>query len=355
MKKFVVVIVMIAVVSTAGFSQDFDTEGLADVFGGFAEGVARALPMASTVGLQWSDAYIGKLPHLGVGASVGFASIPLTAVNPVLQEIGMGDLLEIIPEEAAPFFEAGLVGFPLPALVLDARLGGIILPFDIGVKYGWIPEDLNAEIETELEGMEVDYQLFGVDLRYALLEEPKGFTLIPDLSVGIGYNYYWGHFALPMEEGFANYTIDVPSKTGTQTYTIGMENPKVGFEWESHVIDVKAQLSKTILWLFQPYIGVGASYGRSKAGGGLFVDGISGDIDALIEAANNELGNLEDFGFALPADQDGIIVNSELNSWGFRAFGGLGINLFFLKVDASIMYDIIGQSLGAQVGLRLQF
>jgi hypothetical protein len=59
---------------------------------------------------------------------------------------------------------------------------------------------------------------------------------------------------------------------------------------------------------------------------------------------------------AIPTGEDaGFVVSSWVNGWGFRAYGGLSINLFFIKLDASVMYDIIGQSLGAQVGLRIQF
>ena len=59
--------------------------------------------------------------------------------------------------------------------------------------------------------------------------------------------------------------------------------------------------------------------------------------------------------FSIPEELNGIVVNEWTNGWGFRAYGGLSINLWFIKIDASVMYDILGKSLGAQVGLRLQF
>jgi hypothetical protein len=73
-----------------------------------------------------------------------------------------------------------------------------------------------------------------------------------------------------------------------------------------------------------------------------------------IEDAKEALG--EDFEYDIPiGEEPGFVINRPVNGWGFRAFGGLGVNLFFLKVDAAVMYDILGKSLGAQVGLRLQF
>jgi hypothetical protein len=68
------------------------------------------------------------------------------------------------------------------------------------------------------------------------------------------------------------------------------------------------------------------------------------------EDAQSDLDNI-----SIPEELDGIVVNEWTNGWGFRAYGGLSINLWFIKIDASVMYDILGKSLGAQVGLRLQF
>ena len=33
-----------------------------------------------------------------------------------------------------------LGGIPIPATAVEARIGGFILPFDIGIKAGYIPE-----------------------------------------------------------------------------------------------------------------------------------------------------------------------------------------------------------------------
>lgn len=406
MKKRILIFLIILAVSVSGvFAQDapedldFDLKSITDAFGGFAGSVASALPMASTVGLQWSDAYIGNLPHLGVGVAVGFASLPFadmqTALSSFLPE-GENPIDELAPmlDQLGPLGD--MIGFPFPAAAVDLRLGGIILPFDIGFKIGFIPDQVYGLIGDATNGLltanTLDYFIIGGDIRYALVKEPKGFSLIPDIMIGGGYNYYRGKFAFPMPDLVIDTTIPIPDPT-----TIGLDKtmttndwritnadsePAIGFGWESHVIDVKAQISKKILLLFTPYIGAGASYSRSKAGGGLYsamtvekegqpssfadlnaeIEGVKEAVDDFGDEASKipgsegfteELEQLADI--EIPTTNDGFLVNKWVNGWGFRAFGGLSINIWVLKIDTSVMYDIIGKSLGAQVGVRLQF
>ena len=154
-------------------------------------------------------------------------------------------------------------------------------------------------------------------------------------------------------------TFTAPDKenpTATKDYDFTLEDPKMSFSWQSHVIDLKAQVSKRILYVITPYVGVGASYGRSKTRGGLetgvLLDGEKVDDATITEikegftAVNKEAPDLT---------ADGIFVESKVNGWALRGFGGLSINIFFIKVDASFMYNLIDQSLGLQANLRLQF
>jgi len=406
MRKILILFILLTITITGAFAQDpppFDLSTMETVFTDFASGVAGALPMASTVGLQWSDAYIGNLPHFGVGVSVGFASIPLDLMFSTFETLLEGDtqmiddIIGYIPPEIIDF---GL-GFPFPAAVADARLGGLFLPFDIGVKIGMIPDPVYEVLGDVTSGLitrdSLDYFLLGFDIRIPLLKEPKGISLIPDLIIGGGYNYYRGGISIPMpgmESGFSFDDIPVPNASeilkgnfdSFYYYGINMAEPRIAFNWESHVIDVKAQISKKLLLLFTPYVGVGASYGRSRAGGGIEADitvtkdgntssmgELKSDIDAAAEAASTlesqteelkELlgetttaddDNIDLTKIEIPTEGDGFLINQWVNGFSFRAFGGLSINIWVLKIDASVMYDILAESLGAQVGVRIQF
>ncbi len=403
MKKVLIIAVLIAVAAAGAFAQDDLTSTGYDVMREslqvFTNGVANALPMASTIGLQWSDAFIGKFPHFGVGITAGFASIPTEDLGNLFSAFGFGEnpIEELkssleLPEEAQGLLDS--IGFPFPAITAEARIGGFVLPFDIGLKAGFIPKDLYGVLGDATGGLitqdNLDYLLAGFDVRFALVDGHKKF-LVPDIIVGGGYNYYRGKLAIPMPGmEFAISDIPIPKASAISdlsynpddpstyyNYSLNFADPAVGFGWESHVIDLKAQVSKKILWIITPYIGVGASYGRSRADAGMFVapnvtrDGSGSTISQMkqdLEDAEQALEDLsgkegsdllgDDYDFSdieIPENQEGFIVSSWENGWGFRAYGGLSVNLWFVKIDASVMYDLIGQNLGAQLGLRFQF
>ena len=144
MKK-IFLILLILIMPVGLFAQsNFDyASQFENVFEGFAGGVAGALPLNSTIGLNWSDAYIGQLfempPHFGVGLTVGVSTIPYSAIVGVLDTFGIkGDL------ESEPGFQyIQQFGLPFPAYAFDARIGGFIFPFDLGFKFGFLPRDFD--------------------------------------------------------------------------------------------------------------------------------------------------------------------------------------------------------------------
>jgi hypothetical protein len=268
---------------------------------------------------------------------VGATSIPYDIMEPVF---------DMLPGYSLPsdmeFIEKW--GAPLPAWSLDARLGGFILPFDVGVKFGFIPDEAKV-----LMPFNMDYLLVGGDVRLALL---KGKGLMPDLSVGAGYTYLDGAVYLPDIVG-GDTVIDL---TGTgQTLTV--TDPDVTFNWQANVIDLKAQLSKKLV-IITPYLGAGVSWGSSKAGGGLSSDvTYSGtgttltqaDIDtitSLMEGAGNTAPELTSTSVEVGAQQ--------VDGWAMRAFGGIGFNLWVLKIDLSGMYNFTSGSYGVALNTRIQ-
>jgi hypothetical protein len=405
-KSLILVIIVILSIGGFAFGQSIDLTQLdkyETAFDQFALGVANVLPMASTVGLQWSDAYVGQFPHLGFGVSAGFASIPLNTIVDslsLLEDLTGESATAIYAEEPFATMQNYGLGLPFPAATADLRLGGFGLPFDIGVKFGMLPGFAREEIQRAVpEIKQIDYLLWGADVRFAVVKERKR-SIVPDITVGGGYNYFRGRFAMGgIIPGFSMSGITLPdadqvpaddqstwdqADTSTNTYEVNFDSPDVGFQWESHVIDFKAQVSKKLLLLFTPYVGVGASYGRSRAGGGIYSgmtvnqtgdadgDDGSGNYDEMNQDLQNAIEmyeQMQDAGYTPPAGMedlsgmsipdpsvaDGFVVDQWVNGWGFRVYGGLSINLWVLKIDASIMYDIIARSLGAQAGIRLQF
>ncbi|MBA7563835.1 hypothetical protein ES708_05496 [subsurface metagenome] len=179
MKKIIITLSLITLLVFSLPALDYSVyeEGFED----FATEVAKSLPFNAAIGLNWSDAYIGSFPHFGVGITVGVTSIPYDAMKPVI------DALDADLSGEMDFLETW--GAPFPAYTLEARVGGLILPFDAGVKLGVLPDDAKV-----LMPFNMDYLMLGGDVRYRLV---KSRGPLPEVSFGVGYTMLNGGVTLP--------------------------------------------------------------------------------------------------------------------------------------------------------------
>ena len=303
-------------------AQDITSDEFKQAFQDFADDMASSLPLTSTIGNNTADAYIGQLvrvpPNIGFGLTVGAATIPYATVESLFKELNME-----VPSEIKNF---DTFGVPNPAYTIDARVGGFVLPFDFGLKFGTLGSGgLNAG------DLEMDYLLVGGDIRYAVMEQS---VLRPNISVGVGYNYMRGRILVPDAiEG--TYQFEVNGDTAEVT-----GGADAYLEWQTNVIDVKAQISKSFI-ILTPYAGVGAAYGISSAGGGLV--GTISDTDAQ---------KLKDAGIDVDGKEVG--VSSDVTGWSLRAFGGTSVNIMLLRLDLGLGYDVLGENLVGTVGARIQ-
>ena len=312
-KTIILTILLIFGISTGGFS--LSLEDIQDGVAGFSSNIAQSLPFNSTLGLNWSNAYIGKLfpsipPHFGAGLSLGFTTFDSGVIN------SMAALFN----ESLPWDMDKLI---LPVYTAEARIGGLFLPFDVGFKVGYLPE-------IDLFGLDVNYLLVGADVRYAVME---GNIILPQISVGVGLNYLEGGIGV---RG-SNFTVDFDEGGGG---SLTIANPRIGLEWSTYTLDLRAQISKSFI-IITPYAGIGATYGWSTAGYNIRAD-ISGDI--------NEAG--ENYGIVITDAGMSSMVDNE--SLGFRAFGGLSVNLAILKIDLAGLYSFSDGNYGVSLGFRFQ-
>jgi hypothetical protein len=291
----------------------------------FSTDIAKTLPFNASAGLNWSDAYIGKFfpsmpPHFGVGGSIGLTTMKMDAIEDLSKYLGYGDI---------PFEFDRIM---LPVYTAEARLGGLFLPFDIGVKYGVLPE-----VGLWGSSTRMNYTLMGADLRYAVLDG-KSNALLPNISIGVGFNYLSGGIGGTGGTQTFDYTYN-----GT-TANVTVTNPGVDLYWETKALDFKVQVSKSIL-VITPYVGIGAGYAWSKAGYRLSADSI---------AATN--AQFDDFVKENGLVLDGSELSSEVGASGFnlRAFGGLSVNLLVFRLDLTGMFNFLDQNYGASLGFRLQ-
>jgi hypothetical protein len=339
MKKLLLTVGLIVALCTGVWAQT-PYDDFAAGFQAFADGVATTLPATAAVsGLNWSPAYIGKFPHFGVGLSVGAFTIPYDALSPVLDKLSIS-----LPSEYQ-FIEK--YGLPFPAVALDARLG--FKPFDVGFKIGLIPD----AAREHMGAINADYFLIGGDLRLPILRE-KGF--VPSVSVSAGYTYWRASFGVPDVLSSGDYVVDLASLG--EGY-IKATAPELAFTVQTHSFVAKLQASKN-LFILTPHLGLGAAYGISNAGGGLSSDILySPDNITYSPITQSQIDQIsaafDTAGQTAPdLTTQGILVGSAANGFSAWVYGGTAINIFFIKVDVSAMYNFLSGSYGGAVNVRLQ-
>ena len=320
MKKNVIITVIITLITVSPvFSQepDFDIGALQSTMDDFSGKIAKSLPFNSTMGLNWSDAYINNFPHFGLGLSLGFTTMDSDSFEDLIKMFNL----------SLPSFVSGFGGYPIPGWTAEARLGGFFLPFDIGFKFGYLP--------IKPSGMELDYFLIGGDIRYAVLEET---FILPAISVGVGFNYMSGGFGQTVGQ-----EIRYAYGDGDEYITVGA--PKVGIGWSTSSLDFKAQISKSFI-IFTPYLGFGASTGWSKAGYGIKATITGTDVEAAKEAF--EAAGITDL------SEDGFSSETKVHGWGVRIFGGISFDIALIKLDLTCFFNFNNQY-GVTLGTRFQF
>jgi len=299
----------------------------------FASGMAVVLPFNAAMGLNWADAHIGRFPRFGVGISGGFTTLDFGPFSNLLDMLAPG-----VSEQVTTWG-----GFPLPGVILEGRLGGFFLPFDIGAKVGFLPTSPDAFDR-------LDYFSAGADIRYAVLEQGR---IVPAISLGVGLNHLSGGVSRGLgDQSFTN-TVDIAGTPVTQT--INVTGPSLEIDWATTTIDLKAQISRSLA-IVTPYIGFGASHGWSRVSYGLNAGDISSPDLPNLDELREVLG-----GFGIDTSQvdsvlSGFSSETSILGWGFRLFGGVSFNLPLIRLDLTGMWNLSvdAPSYGVTLGARLQ-
>jgi hypothetical protein len=311
----------------------------------FATSVSCSLAAIAATGLNWSPAYIGQFPHFGIGVTLGAAPMRWTTVKPVFDMLGVAMPTELGFNGTQGGMQGGI---GLPALAVDARIGGFGIPFDVGLKLGFLPKQWHLYLEGDLA---MDYFAVGGEVRLAILKDEG---LMPALSVGVGYSYMKGSIGMTVP-GLTSQTIAITTYMNTAgyagSYSYTFNQPSVTFDWQCNVIEARVQLSKRVLFM-TPNIGMGAAYGISNAGGGLLgtvAYSATGDMATQQQAA----AVLQGLGLPVPS-ATGINVLSAANGWEFRIYGGTSLSILMIQLDLSVSYNILTNNFGGSGNVRLQ-
>jgi opacity protein-like surface antigen len=327
MKTMIIAVILVAAVSLSGFCQTpTDLKKVQESVAEFSDNLAKSLGFNSALGLNWSDAYIGKLipsipPHFGFGGMFGITTMNMPAIKTLAGYFGY----------SMPFDTDKMI---LPAYAVEARSGGLFLPFDVGFKFGYL-----APVELWGTNLKVNYLLVGGDIRYALLDKP----ILPKISIGVGINHLKGGLG-------AKVGSPVDFSYGTEKITV--DAPDIGLKWETTSLDFKAQASFSLLVL-TPYIGIGGGYAWSKAGYEVTSRITATGGGTLDPAAINTY--LREQGVdTVDVNTAGISSIIDNNAAHCRLFGGISFNIAVIKIDVTGLYNLIDSNFGGSLGLRLQ-
>lgn len=338
--KRIVLISMMALAAAGAWAQDLGT--FQTGFETFATDMAATLSYNATIGNNWSDAYIGQLPHFGVGLAVGFTAVPAASVESFMQTA----LNQPLPDALKQ------VGLPIPAAAVSVKIGGIILPFDVGVKAMILPPQATSALSAQ--GIAADYKLFGGNVRIGLVKEG---LLFPDVSFGAGYNRLMGSVNVPLSVPDQTYTF-----TAITDQSLRVSDPDLQLDWTTDSFDFTLQVSKKVLFL-RPFAGLGYSMGSSTVGGGLAAkmyyddDTTTSGDEVLVTSAEVAAIKqaLADASQPVPdISADGFLFSATNADPVLRVYGGLSLNLFFLNLDLQGIYVPKTKGLGANAMIRVQ-
>lgn len=343
--KRLIVVALIVLAAVGAWAQT-DLAQFQAGFQAFAEDMAKTLSYNATVGNNWSDAYIGQFPHFGAGVAVGATGVPVDSVEGLFTAMGI-----TLPTE---FQETGL---PIPSAALAARIGGFVLPFDLGLKAMILPPEATGWLSSA--GVGADYKLFGGNVRIGLVKEG---TLFPDVSLGAGYNRLTGSMLKTLDIASQEYMFDV-DQDGTDDRYLRVTSPDMELSWTTDSFDFTLQVSKKILFI-RPFAGAGYSMGTSTVNGGMQAameydqdgPGTSFDYVAIDAATLTQLKtDLAAAGYDMSnVSVDGFMFAAEHADPVFRLYGGLSLELLFLALDLQAQYVPATKSFGANAMLRFQ-
>ena len=284
----------------------------------------------------WSDAYIGKLfpsvpPHFGAGVSAGGTFIDTKALSNAIGTI----ITEINSHAAGATTDFNFTvpdQIPLPSASVHVRIGGFILPFDIGVYGAYF--DLNTLKFEDFTGT-VNYYTIGGDIRYAIM---KGSTTLPKLSVGAGY--IRTHLAFSMT-GASTYSGTVGSTPASVT-----ANADTNTSFDLNTIFVQAQISKKFL-ILTPYAGVRAYVTSSKSH-------YDYSYSSTYEIGGVPQGNVPGGNGSSSRDYGTGDFNFDWNNIRPQLYAGLGLNLLFVNCTVGGSWNMRNNLLSANVNVCIK-
>ncbi len=275
----------------------------------FTEDLAESIINAQSLQNVYAEAWIGRLIpgfHFAAGINAGVSALDVSDLRDAAVALGIDE----IENDTLVF----------PTITADARLGGIILPFDIGITaFSIDTSKLDSFTDSVLDSVAFDYWTLGGDIRYALLKGGSG-LFIPRWSVGAGFYYTKG-------------SVEVKN-----------DDASAGLDFSSKTLMLSTQASVKLLHFLVPFVGGRVLISKSS------VDwNAKANWDNIIGAEDGTLADAISWGL-LPSSFSG---GSSVSGVYPQLFAGLGLNFFLLDITVSGSYDFVSKIPSGAVSIRI--
>ncbi|MBR1536610.1 MAG: hypothetical protein IJ630_06715 [Treponema sp.] len=276
----------------SGSLQSTISSGLND----FGDELGFSVPQAAVQQNVYADAFIGKLfpavpPHFAVGINAGLTHLNTEGLKNAASALGISGV------ESSYYF---------PVFNADLRVGGVLLPFDVGLSFMTLDVSKLASMKADFTA---EFFTLAADIRYAILE---GGVISPALSVGVGYSYNKGTFGA--SENYAEVMVDYDVHTlyGQIQLSKGINIPvaNIGFTPFVGLRGVISNYSNDWSWKFK--------------GSG---------VEEITKAAT-------DLGKTISTSGSGTASSDGFGGFQPQLYGGVGFNFALLQFTASVCADL---------------
>lgn len=319
MKKNILAIAILFICFSVNAQESVSKDSVTDQIVNFSNTLTSIMPENITALNVWPEAHIGKFfpafpPHFGFGISAAGTLIDTSFAKDTfdtLSKLILKDMTNIKLD-----FECKDI-MVLPTCAINARLGGFLLPFDIGVfGIATIPDLLKKFNFGDFDAS-VDYFTFGGDIRYAIYE---GNIFMPKVSLGVGYFY---------AQQELNFDINKTKSAIYNDVEINVNiNANANLLLKTHTFFAQMQISKKIL-IITPFIGARAYYT-------FFENECNWNYKTQIVNGESSTPITND-------SQKVYITNKKLNTNNIRpqVYLGVGLNAPILQVAINVSWNPI--------------
>lgn len=301
-----------------------------DGFDDFSKSLIYAVQDSSTLSNTESAAWIGSLIpgfhfRLGVDASLATLDIDplLTMTSALGWDLDLSDITDTIKDTpVVGKYDHHLV---FPSLALNARLGGLFLPFDIG--FSLMSLDTRRNLESVWpsdigDKLNINYLTLGLDLRYKLWK--IGFKMLNMQVAGLTGVY--------MTKGDVEASVD----EGSAAFDFSQISGTLGLQATAHALFLDVFVGAKLVTNFYSKVSLKARPKWSEI--------MEFDDERAREVAVALMP--EEIGFEA---EDGWGKHFELNP---VFYGGIGLSAKIVRLGVGASYNMKSENLGATVNVR---